>query len=273
MSAFVDNLIAFFYAHKDHDTFVPDDEPIRRVLGFTCFGCHDLPLGTPLGYQIDLVTYGALRLQQPQFFRDVEFWRHRVVESYRKKEREAEQTALRLLLRHLTRQQRRELKHLKAFFVSGADGRRYRIDLASHTNVAIEEDGRDLVRYCAIFSFFGVPVYDLMLAQKLLLETSPEEFHKVANVIPIVRDRDIPLFDRATGTIIEGRLPDFGEPVANVRGLGRLDTDEQQAWLRARGFELRNVGNDENGAPILALERTEDNERRDQIAEERAAAG
>lgn len=78
-----------------------------------------------------------------------------------------------LLMSHLTIQQRYELRFYGTFGVVGSDGSRYRI--GSQKSFGVHSEGRT---YCAYPR--GVPLYDVMLAQKLLLETNATGFKNVA---------------------------------------------------------------------------------------------
>jgi hypothetical protein len=93
----------------------------------------------------------------------------------------AEKKARALLRRSLTMEQRRELRSGRAFHVTAADGRRYRIeDGSAHNVVLVDKDG-DAIRYCVVFRHHErLPNADLMLAQKLLLESDASAFLKMA---------------------------------------------------------------------------------------------
>ena len=97
--------------------------------------------------------------------------------------RAARDRARALLRLHLDAVQRAELDTTHSFIVTAPSGHRYRIATRVPFNVHDETAGID---YCVQFvdeNGFGlyVPVEDLMLAQKILLETDEHEFLSIAN--------------------------------------------------------------------------------------------
>ncbi|OPZ36595.1 MAG: hypothetical protein BWY99_02008 [Synergistetes bacterium ADurb.BinA166] len=86
-----------------------------------------------------------------------------------------------LLLRHLSPEQRDDLKSKGCFFVE-VDGVKYKINRGSHGNVHMLGEGDRSKRSFCIQPTKGCPDGDAMLAQKLLLEADPEEFWRLANV-------------------------------------------------------------------------------------------
>lgn len=89
--------------------------------------------------------------------------------------------ARQLLTECLSPQQLEEFETHGYFHTVGADGHLYRIEKGYGHNVFRVENGRDVAEYCIINTEM-VPDYDLMLAQKLLLETSPGQFEATANI-------------------------------------------------------------------------------------------
>jgi hypothetical protein len=93
----------------------------------------------------------------------------------------------------------------RAFTLQGRDGRTYRITEGSTANVQLIENGLATHSFCVVDKDRRLPVYDLMLAQKLLLESNPEGFHKIA----VVRDlREHPPICRDEPEITDGDLED-----------------------------------------------------------------
>jgi hypothetical protein len=107
--------------------------------------------------------------------------------SFDLRRRVANRAAKRLLLDHLRAEQRAELEQHDYFHVVTADGqRRYRIRIGTHGNVRrVRGDGVEDRSYCIQPN--GVPTYDAMLAQALMLETDETEFLRVANERVLVR--------------------------------------------------------------------------------------
>lgn len=89
----------------------------------------------------------------------------------------AKQKSRELLLRLLSPAQREEFQSAGKFTVQIRDGRQLRIE-RRHTFNVIDLGTR--IRYCT-HSATPVPIFDLMLAQKLMLETDPDSFFAVAN--------------------------------------------------------------------------------------------
>ena len=102
-----------------------------------------------------------------------------------KREQEADERAERLLKQHLSGHQRRQYRRDKSFVVTGGDGRAYRIrrGWAGHVE-RLDEKGRAVERFC-IHPQQQVPLPDNQLVAKLMLETNPDEFRRIANVTPL----------------------------------------------------------------------------------------
>ena len=97
-----------------------------------------------------------------------------------KKARGAEEKALQLLLENLTENQAKVYKLTEAIPVECQSGRKYHIRKGISSNVhELDEKGGTKSRLC--FHPTNCPVYDVMLAQKLMLEVCEEDARKVAN--------------------------------------------------------------------------------------------
>lgn len=97
----------------------------------------------------------------------------------------AERKARRLLLAHLTPEQRDEFERLQRFHVVGADGKLYRINRGWAGNLQLIETGPDggfITEQLCVHPREQTPVEDNMLIQKLMLETVPAELRRIANV-------------------------------------------------------------------------------------------
>jgi hypothetical protein len=96
----------------------------------------------------------------------------------------AEAKARALLERALTPQQRRDLFAKRCFYVKGKRFT-YRIREGHSGNVdALDSSGRVITRFCA-HPLGRVPVYDMMLAQKLWIETDENMFLDKAAPYPL----------------------------------------------------------------------------------------
>ena len=185
------NRISFFYAalqeHRGHATFRPQDWVFSREMGFTC-ACD----GTEREWRIDL---SSLREMVPEARRHFERMRahfsQRGNKKLKKKQRRARRKSRALLHQFLTQEQRWDLRATKSFEVIAQDGHAYQITEGTCNNVRrIEANGS--IRWCLCVVAVGpattfnidlpggIPVYDLMLMQKLLLESDLELFLKTA---------------------------------------------------------------------------------------------
>ena len=99
---------------------------------------------------------------------------------------EASNKALALLKRWLSPEQRRELEKRGSFDVVGSHtGRRYRIYPGKLNNVRILQDNFEVAALCFAPADAGfLPEADIMLAQKIALETNEKAALKVAHQSP-----------------------------------------------------------------------------------------
>jgi hypothetical protein len=104
---------------------------------------------------------------------------------------DARARACELLREHLNETQREQFDRARSFIVVAQSGRRYRIRAAATSNVREEAEGVD---YCMQFrtdpQCLSIPVEDLMLAQKLLLECDEPQFLRIANKRNATRERE-----------------------------------------------------------------------------------
>jgi hypothetical protein len=136
-----------------------------------------------------------------------------------KKARQAEKRAGQLLARHLTHRQRRQLRTKRYIEVQGQDQNLYRITACAHQNVFLIEGGKAVTQFCVVSSI-SMPIADLMLVQKLLLETNLDHFMSLANRWDLrdgERVRVIPIPGVHVNLIEEAWV----DPI-----LGRLELDE-----------------------------------------------
>ena len=87
--------------------------------------------------------------------------------------------SLSLLTEHLTSEQKQEFRKHKWFSVIGSNGKTYVITTKTHGNVWLVEDGVPTANYCIVMP--GVPVFDQMLGQKLLIQTDITTMESIAN--------------------------------------------------------------------------------------------
>ena len=95
----------------------------------------------------------------------------------------AKTRAKKLLMDHITKEQRESLeKH--GFFEVLVGGKTYRIRQGTHGNVRLIENGKETKSFCIQPN--DIPDEDAMLAQKLLLETDEAAFLRIANARVLV---------------------------------------------------------------------------------------
>lgn len=120
-------------------------------------------------------------------------------EARARKAEEAKRRADDLLRTFLSPAQREDLDKKNCFYITvdGKDGKteRYRIDRGSHGNVKQVDDRGSIIRSFCIQPD-GVPNGDVLLTQKLWLESSEEtreEFWATANITTLMKEKEVPL--------------------------------------------------------------------------------
>lgn len=127
-------------------------------------------------------------LDAPAIIEQRERWRQEQAEAEqrifdaRREARDAEARAEALLLSCLSLRQREEYRQHKHFVVHGRNGMRYRIRPGRVGNVdVVDRHGRLDHRLC-FHPDELLPVSDVMLVQKLMLEDDEKDVRKIANV-------------------------------------------------------------------------------------------
>jgi hypothetical protein len=96
----------------------------------------------------------------------------------------AKKRALELLIEHLSPEQKKTFEEKKWFVVEGGRSKtQYRIRAQDHliANIDVMEAGRTKHKLCGHCDIRKVPLGDQLLAQKMMLEFSEDDFLKVAN--------------------------------------------------------------------------------------------
>lgn len=94
----------------------------------------------------------------------------------------AKERARLLLIQHLTEAQIREFTEHGWFEIEAPSGRRYRLLQGSHGNVRVIDRGAEIERLCIAPAAYDLPFEDVMLAQKLAIETDEPSFRRIANI-------------------------------------------------------------------------------------------
>jgi hypothetical protein len=106
-------------------------------------------------------------------------------EATHKAEREkVEGRAKKLLFEILSPSQKEDFEEHRSFIVRGKDGRDYLLVDRMVANVYLVEGGKLTKCFCAHPETW-VPICDVLVAQKLMLESCPEQFFKIANEHPL----------------------------------------------------------------------------------------
>lgn len=175
--------------HKRHSSFHTQGWVYTREVGFTC-SCS----GQEQEWRISLTSIrSALPEVRDAFMRryNTGFFKGR--KKLRLETRRANRRAKALLYRHLSKEQKWELRATSAITITGQDDRTYLITDGSCNNIfLLDENGKKQFRLCAVAMrnieygiFSSLPVYDLMLAQKLTIEYDIRSLLTVANAMNV----------------------------------------------------------------------------------------
>ena len=191
--------------HRRHPSFRTHGWAYSREVGFTC-ECT----GQEQEWRVSLMHLREMLPRAREAFLHIHDSRRlHGNKTRRRARRRADRRAKALLHRHLTREQRWELRATRSVTVTGQDGRTYRITEGSCNNVFLLEDGEERFRLCAVADFSSelsprvlrdgqtavtldgqgyiasLPVHDLMLAQKLLIESDIRAYLSVAQAMNV----------------------------------------------------------------------------------------
>jgi len=173
--------------HRNHPEFRLADEPLRRLIGFSCT-CG----GSETLIQISLASVRELMPQALRAFQNVRNQHMNYGLRQKKRRTRADKKARALLFSHLTKQQKWHYRAHGCIRFTGGDGHEYEIELNVCNNVYKLEDGHRKVRYCVVFKGHRrLPLYDLMLAQMVILKVNPDYFHEIAIKSEINDYRDV----------------------------------------------------------------------------------
>lgn len=169
--------------HKNHESFRVHDWPFSLEKGFTC-ECS----GQEVEWRISISDIRSFLPEAEETYLSI-LQRLRLANKFSKKKKQEKQRAdtkaKALLHRYLTKKQRWELRATKSITVMGQDKNVYRITEGSCNNVImLDKGGSEKFRLCVICEK-EVPIYDLMLAQKLTIENDLTSFLSVANVMDL----------------------------------------------------------------------------------------
>lgn len=216
--------------HSRHPTFHTEGWALEREVGFTC-SCT----GEERTWRIRLTSLAEQLPAARESFQRIRLGEYRR-EGHRlaRETLHANRRAKALLHRHLRRDQRHELRGFGYFTVVGQDGHSYRVKEGTCQNVFLLEGDIETVRYCIVPDGIRIPTYDLMLAQKIMLECDIENFKKTANFYLIG---------------VEGPR-NQREPTPYT--VTREDVDEPVLWAQRQLQAIHTTNGDEHGQPRQA---------------------
>ena len=205
----------FLKEHQNHATFRALSCPRTLQFGFSC-ACS----GVREDFNITVKTLAQTLPEARAFF----FRSFRAVEGRgRKKVKKDAKLALMrskaLLHRYLTAEQRRELRGTKSLTLQARDGKTYLLKWGSID--LLGEDSKPTHHLCVVAKGHGhIPVYDLMLSHKLMLECSPEDLWKIA-VVTKVPNREL---------VLNGPTP----PLTPIEAIPVEVLDDPAEWVEQR---------------------------------------
>lgn len=161
--------------HYGHEGFRRESWAVTRELGFSC-NCEACG-GEETTWRFPITDVRMADAWIRRFFTRP----HRIPKDVKNAQRRAKK----LLLHHLTPKQKKTFRESQSFDIVGKDDKHYRITEGTSANVRLLENGVETHTLCVVFKDYSIPIYDLMLAQKLLLESNPKAFWKIAVVRPI----------------------------------------------------------------------------------------
>jgi hypothetical protein len=146
-----------------------------------------------------------------------------------------------LLYRYLTKEQKWSLRAEKSFWVKGKDGHKYEVRASGCNNVTRYEEGEPVYRFCVVAKYdFPIPVYDLLLGQKLMLETDTRTFLDTAVT------HHLPTGERwHSGKHIDN--PDVEPPLSFKQRQAQLRDGGYDTWEREQAEEIERRRNETCG--------------------------
>lgn len=202
--------------HRGHPTFKTTSCAHKLQLGFFCH-CSGEREEWPLSIR-------SIKEMEPEarasFLRLVKHHQDHGRKKVKRRQRRADKKAKALLHRYLTQKQKWELRATKGFTVVGQDGVMYRVEGFAGVLLPGTPFGWCIHSDSKVTT---LPDYDLMLAQKVLLESDIEAFmttaHKFEKKPPGMNMRPVPFLD-----------------------LDNEDLDNPEQWARVRLREAESCG-------------------------------
>jgi hypothetical protein len=129
----------------------------------------------------DQIVVHFRAIDHDEYMRQYEDEYMRQCEERRRAKHEANYRAEKLLMSHLNEEQRLEWLQHRYFTVTSQSGKCFQIVDNPFQNIwELDKKGRRCVNYCIVFMKEDMPLSDLLLVQKLMLESNESEFMKIA---------------------------------------------------------------------------------------------
>jgi hypothetical protein len=177
--------IDLFHEHRRHPTFRIRGNPLTLEYAFTCECTEEIE------WRVTIRELKQLELSPRTYDLIFRLARdHARLGQWKRNCAKAEKRAKALLYKYLTREQKWELRATDSFIIIGQDGKRYRISKNECQNVFMMDGDRDKYRLCVVPKGTWIPVYDLMLIQKFMIELDIETFWSLANAIDLTPENE-----------------------------------------------------------------------------------
>lgn len=163
--------------HREHPGFEAIQNAMERKIGFACT-CN----GPREEFWVELPTL-LNSVNTYQNYLQVQLKGNKL---RKRKKRKSNKKAEALLYRYLSKEQKWSIRAGEFFEVTGQDGHRYRLTPRTAGNVfRLDPEGKPTHQFCVVTGTTNLPINDLLLAQKVVLENDIESFMKVAVVTNI----------------------------------------------------------------------------------------
>lgn len=228
------------FAHRNHGTFFLADDPRARQFGFVC-SCT----GTDQEWRIPVTALqDALPETREAVLRVRDRYMQRLGVGSRKtrhEKRRADAKARALLHRFLTKSQRWDLRATESFRVRGQDGNIYVLTKKWGHSIYMMENGIKRYTFCLVPTG-PLPLYDLMLAHKVMIECDLWAFYEKAHVT----DNRTGKWHASGLALLEEPVEDPGpiplappteETAGQVIPIMRADLEDPGPWLRQQARE------------------------------------
>lgn len=219
--------------HRQHESFHIQDWPLSREMGFAC-KCS----GVDREWRVSISAIAQMIPRaRESFMRFRNHMQGHGNKARKRKSRKASRRARAVLHRFLTKQQRWDLRASESFQVMGGDGRTYRLTKRECNGIYLLDEGTPRYSFCVVAAEQALPVHDLLLIHKVMLESDPEMFLRTAHVRDLESNR---IFESGS-FLVDGSDPSINEICDNVQELIPLSEeilDNPHQWVEEQLSQL-----------------------------------